>query len=120
VRQLLAQRVRTQRGVTWAPIGGGFALPHLRTPVALGGNAGTLALLFLNDGLPLEEPPPDGVALTRLFFFIAPSPRVHLEALAKLSAALTRTGLRQLVIQAAADSRIFAELATADGPEVGG
>jgi PTS system nitrogen regulatory IIA component len=116
VRELLGQRIRSRDGVTWAPVGGGFALPHLRTPVALGRNAGTLTLLLLSDALPLKEPPPDNLPVTRLWFFIAPSPRAHLEMLAQLSTVLTRGGLRQFVNDGAPDERIFAALATAESP----
>src|SRR5436305_7919733 len=44
--------------------------------------------LSLHDALP--------ISVTRLFFFVAPSPRAHLELLARLSAALSRGGLRRL------------------------
>ncbi len=114
IRQLLVQRVRSTNGITWAPVGDGFALPHLRTPVALGRDAGTLALLMLREPLSLAEPPPDGVPITRLFFFAAPSPRAHLELLAQLSKALARGGLRQLVRDTAPDEQIFAALHPAE------
>ena len=88
VRQLLAQRLRAQGGVTMAPVGGGFALPHPSARITLGRDSGTVALLLLRDALPLAEPPPDGVPVTRLFFFIAPSPRAHLDLLGRLSRCL--------------------------------
>jgi PTS system nitrogen regulatory IIA component len=116
IRQLLVQRLRLPDGITWAPVGGGLALPHLRSPVALGRDAATLALLLLREALPLNEPPPDNVPVTRMLFFIAHSPRVHLEMLAQLSKALTRGGLRQLVTAAAPDEQIFAALAAAETP----
>ncbi len=116
VRALLTQRVRQPGGITWAPVGHGLALPHLRSGVALGKDSGVLALLFLRDPLPLaRNPPPDGVPVTRLLFFVAPSPRAHLEILAQLSTALTRRGLRQLVLDAAPDQQILEALA-ADRP----
>jgi len=117
VRQLLAQRVRAADGISWATIGHGLALPHLRTPVALGRDAGTLALFILRDALPLGEPAPDEVPVTRLLFFIAPSPRAHLELLAQLSKALTRGELRCLVLDAAPDEQIFAVLNAAETSE---
>lgn len=116
VRELLGQRIRSRDGVTWAPVGGGFALPHLRAPVALGREAGTLALLMLSDALLVKEPPPDNLTITRLWFFIAPSPRAHLEMLAQLSVALTRGRLRQLALDAVPDEQIFAALAAGAPP----
>jgi PTS system nitrogen regulatory IIA component len=114
VRKILIQRLRTPGGVTWAPVGGALAMPHLRAPVALGRDAGTFALLLLRDALPLAEPPADGTPVTRLLFFVAPSPRAHLELLAQLSAALTRGNLRRLVLESAPDNDIFAAVAAAE------
>jgi PTS system nitrogen regulatory IIA component len=55
-------------------------------------------------------------------FFVAPSPRAHLELLGQLSSALVRGGLRQPVVDGASDEIIFAALAAAEanspqGPE---
>lgn len=120
VRTMLAQRVRSPGGVTWAPVGGGFALPHLRAPVTLGRDAGLVACVMLRDALPLPEPPPDGAPVTRLLFFIAPSPRAHLEILAQLSAALTRGPLRSLLLAGAEDAAILSALEPAGVTAEGG
>ena len=120
VRQLLAQRLRLPDGISWAAVGGGLALPHLRTHVALGRDAGMLAILFLNNPLVLNEPAPDAVPITRLLFFVAPSPRAHLEMLGQLSSALVRGGLRQPIVDGAADEVIFAALAAAEANAVKG
>jgi len=108
VRALLAQKVGAADGINWAPVGGGFALPHLRARVAIGRDCGSVAILFLREALALAEPPADGVPVTRLIFFLAPSPRTHLELLGRLSRALTRGPLRDLVTRGAADEEIFA------------
>ena len=125
VRQLLGQRVRASGGVTMAPVGGGFALPHPSTRITLGRDSGTVALLLLRDALPLAEAPADGVPVNRLFFFIAPSPRLHLELLARLSRCLVREPLRERVVRGAKDEEILqaveaveAALAGAAKPEV--
>lgn len=119
VRQLLVQRVRAPGGVIWAPVGGGLALPHLRSPVALGRDSGILALLFLRDALEVGEAAPDGQPVTRLMFFIAPSPRAHLELLAQLSTALTRGSLHDRVLAAAPDDGIFGALGSGDEADAG-
>lgn len=108
VRQLLVQRVRAANGVTWAPIGDGLALPHLRAPVALGPESGVLALIFLRDPLATDEPAPDHRPITRLLFFIAPSPRAHLELLAQLGETLTRGDLHRLLLEGAPDDALLA------------
>jgi nitrogen PTS system EIIA component len=107
VRQLLGQRVRAKGGVTMAPVGGGFALPHPSARITLGRDSGTVALLLLRDDLVLAESPADGVPVRRLFFFIAPSPRGHLDLLARLSRNLGQGTLRELVEKGASDDEIF-------------
>jgi PTS system nitrogen regulatory IIA component len=114
VRRLLAQRIGTPGGITYAPVGGGFALPHPSTRIALGRDAGVVALLFLRDPLVFAEPKADDLPVTRLAFFIAPSPRAHLDLLARLSRLLLRGPLRELVAQAAPDEAIFHAVAAAE------
>jgi PTS system nitrogen regulatory IIA component len=116
VRTLLGQRLRAPGGINWAPVGGGFALPHFGTRVTLGRDAGVVALLLLREALPLVEPPPDAAGVTRLFFFIPPSPRAHLDTLARLSRAVTQGPLRGLVERGAPDEELFQALAAADAP----
>jgi PTS system nitrogen regulatory IIA component len=110
--------VRASGGVTTAPVGGGFALPHLSTRVTLGRDSGIVALVMLRDALPLADAPPDEIPVTRMFFFIAPSPRAHLDLLGRLSRALSRGSLRAAVQQGAPDAEIFEAVAAADA--VGG
>ena len=107
VRQFLGQRLRIKGGVILAPVGGGFALPHPSARITLGRDSGTVALLFLREPLPPDEAHPDGVPITRLFFFIAPSPRAHLDLLGRLSRLLVRGPLRELVADGAKDEDIF-------------
>ncbi|HVZ64462.1 MAG TPA: PTS sugar transporter subunit IIA [Lacunisphaera sp.] len=113
VRQLLAQRLRAKGGVTMAPVGHGLALPHPSTRIALGREAGTLALLLLREPAPGVEAP-DGVPVTRLFFFIAPSPRAHLDLLGRLSRALGRGPLREQVLRGGSDDEIFLAATASD------
>jgi nitrogen PTS system EIIA component len=114
ILQLLVQRLRSAGGINWAPVGGGFALPHLSTRVALGRDSGTVALVFLRDPLPLAEPPEDGVPVTRLVFFIAPSPRAHLDLLGRFGRILKAGRLRELLLAAAPDREILDALAEVD------
>lgn len=114
VRQLLTQRLRARGGVTWAPVGGGAAMPHPSVRIALGRDSGTLALLLLSDPLSLPDHGPDEVPITRLCFFIAPSPRAHLDMLGRLSRLLGRGPLPQLLSGGASDEEIFAAVAAAD------
>jgi PTS system nitrogen regulatory IIA component len=113
VREMLQQRLGAPNGISWAAVGGGLALPHLRTPVSLGREAGTLAIILLREPLTLPEPTPDEQPVTQLLFFVAPSPRAHLELLAQLSRALSIGGLRRLIDQGS-DGEIFAAVAVAE------
>jgi nitrogen PTS system EIIA component len=114
VRQLLGQRVRAKGGVTMAPVGGGFALPHPSARITLGRDSGTVALLLLRDALPPDPASPDDVPITRLCFFIAPSPRAHLDLLGRLSRSLARGLLRELVVNGATDEEILKAVDAAD------
>jgi PTS system nitrogen regulatory IIA component len=116
VRQMLQQRLRAPDGISWALVGGGLALPHLRTPIALGRDAGIFAIVLLRDPLAVHEPAPDEQPITRLLFFVAPSPRAHLEILAQLSTALARGDLRGLINNRAPDDDIFSAVAAAENP----
>lgn len=120
VRQLLGQRLRAKGGVTMAPVGGGFALPHPSARITLGRDSGTVALLLLRDALSLPEPPADGVPVTRMFFFIAPSPRSHLDLLARLSRSLARGPLRELVVKGGKDEEIFQAVDAVDAASANG
>jgi PTS system nitrogen regulatory IIA component len=114
IRKMLGQRARSPGGITWAPVGHGIALPHLRSHVALGRDAGLLAVLFLSGALEGNEKGPDGIAITRLLFFIAPSPRAHLELLARLSSLLRDPETRRLVLEAAPDAQLFWAMKNSD------
>ena len=107
VRKLIGQRVRIEGGVTMAPIGAGFALPHPSARVTLGRDSGLVALILLRDAPPATEPAGDGLPVNRLLFFIAPSPRAHLDLIARLSRLVARGPLRELLDRGANDEEIF-------------
>ena len=114
VRQMLAQRFRAAGGVTMAPIGGGYALPHPSTRVTLGREAGTMALILLREPLPPQDLRVDEVPVTRLLFFIAPSPRAHLDMVGRISRLLSGPALREALDQGATDERIYQVIEAAD------
>jgi PTS system nitrogen regulatory IIA component len=113
---MLQQRLRAPNGISWALVGGGLALPHLRTPIALGRDAGIFAIVLLRDALTINEPVPDEQPITRLLFFVAPSPRAHLEMLAQLSTTLLRGNLQKLINDSMPDDELFAAIAAAENP----
>jgi nitrogen PTS system EIIA component len=119
IRQLLGQRLRAKAGVTMAPIGSGFALPHPSARITLGRDAGTVAFLFLGDALPIPETPLDNVPVTRLIFFIAPSPRSHLDLLGRLSRNLASGPLREVLSKEAKDEEILQVVDALDAAAAG-
>lgn len=114
IRALLSQRLQAPGGIAFAPVGGGFALPHPGMRITLGRDSGVVAILLLRDALSLSEPVPDPIPVTRLIFFIAPSPRAHLDLLGRLSRILVRGPLRELLTQPASDEEIFRAVAATD------
>ena len=116
IRQLIVQRIPTKGGVNIAPIGGGFALPHLGMRVSLGRDSSTAALLFLKSPLAEAGPTPDGVPITHMFFFVAPSPRAHLDLVGRICRQLAKGPLRELLVRGAPDPEILEAIASADGP----
>lgn len=114
VRDMLAKRFRATGGVTMAPIGGGYALPHPSTRVTLGRDSGSMALILLRDSLPPQDLRVDEVPITRLLFFIAPSPRAHLDMVGRISRLLSAKTLRNALDQGATDDAIHQIIADAD------
>lgn len=122
IRELLSQRLQAPGGIAFAPVGAGFALPHPSMRVTLGRDSGVVAILLLREGLILDEPVPDKTPITRLIFFIAPSPRAHLDLLGRLSRLLVRGPLRELLTRPATDEEIFSAAASTEaiGPRSSG
>lgn len=119
VRDMLAQRFRAKGGVTMAPIGGGYALPHPIARVTLGRDSGAVALILLRDSLTPQELRVDDVPVSRLLFFIAPSPRAHLELVGRLSRLLSLGTLRQVLAKGGTDEEIFQSVDAADAASAG-
>jgi PTS system nitrogen regulatory IIA component len=113
-QKVLVQRLRAKDGINFAPIGHGLAVPHLSARVALGRDCCTLALVFLRDPLVLPQGSPDGAPVTRLFFFVAPSARAHLDMLGRICRALDRGPLRDGVARGDGDEDILRALASID------
>ncbi len=114
VRNMLAKRFRAEGGVTMALTGGGYALPHPCERVTLGRESGVVALVLLNGPLPPQEHHVDDLPVTRLFFFVAPSPRSHLDLIGRLSRLFSRATLSDVLARAGTDEEILQEVDTAD------
>jgi PTS system nitrogen regulatory IIA component len=119
VREMLAQRFHVKSSVTMAAIGKGYALPHPCARITLGRDSGVVALILLRDSLPPQEMHVDDVPVTRLLFFIAPSPRAHLDLVARLSRLLTRGTLHEVLEKNGTDEEIFKSVDAADAADAG-
>lgn len=107
VRRMLEERLRAKDGVSLAPIGLGFALPHPSARITLGRDAGAVALLLLRDPMDPGDLRVDDVPLTRLVFFVAPSPRAHLEMIGRIARLIVGGTLREALSSQATDEEIF-------------
>jgi len=105
VRDMLAQRLASPNGVTMAPVGNGFALPHPAMRVALGENSALVALILLTTPLASMETP-DGTPISRLLFFISPTPRVHVTMLGLLAQSVA-AGIFQDIQSSQDDATLF-------------
>lgn len=114
IRQLMALRLRAPDGISWAAVGDGLALPHLRQPVALGHGNGFCAVFFLQG--PLDLPTPDGQPINRLIFLLSPSPRGHLQLLRELSLAWNRGPLKERMRAETSDEDLLAALGHGSSP----
>ncbi len=114
VGKMLAQRLGAKGGMTIAPVGGGFALPHPSTRISLGRESGTVAMILLREPLVFTEPQVDDVPVSMLLFFIAPSARFHLELLGRLSRLLVGGPLSELVSRGADDEKTYQAFAEFD------
>lgn len=116
VSNMLVQRILAPGGINAAPVGDGFALPHPAMRVALGETCALVALIQLNTAWSTVQPP-DGTPVTRLLFFISPTPRLHVNMLGLLARSIASGMLRQALDSGADDEtllRIFTECAEKD------
>ena len=117
VRDMLAGRMSAPGGLTIAPAGAGFALPHPARGVFLGESCALVALILLSAPLPGTEPP-DGVPVTRLLFFISPTPRLHVNMLGLLARSIASGFLGQAIDAGADDEGLIRALVEGSGQPV--
>lgn len=91
-------------------IGGGMAIPQVRTPIILAPKTPAMALCFLAD--PLIVATPDARPLDALFLLIAPTVRVHLAMLARLAYALKNETFRAAIVGRASGGEILGIVAS--------
>jgi PTS system nitrogen regulatory IIA component len=117
VHDMLARRICSPEGLTIAPTGKGFALPHPARGVFLGEACALVALILLS--APLEGTKgPDAVPVTRLLFFISPTPRLHVDMLGLLARSIASGVLTAALDQDADDETLQQALIEGSGHAV--
>lgn len=94
-REILLQILLARNAIGVTPVGGGIAIPHVRTPIILAPTDAVLALAFLT--APLDLHAPDGNPVNTLFLLICPTIHVHLAMLARLAFGLKDDAFREAV-----------------------
>ena len=106
-RDSLVRLIAAREHMGGTTIGGGIAIPHPRTPVALPGSERLMRLAFLAE--PLDLGAADGKKVEAMFLLVCPTVRDHLEQLAKLASALRDEKLRSIVMGRASTETILEE-----------
>lgn len=83
-------------------------------PVSRAFTKGIAVLILLRDALPPQDLRVDEVPVTKLLFFIAPSPSAHLELVGQLSPLLAKGTLREVLAVGGTDEAIFQSVDAAD------
>jgi nitrogen PTS system EIIA component len=89
-------------------IGEGIAIPHARNPIVLRTQEPMIALGFL--ATPVDFGALDGQPVHTVFTMIAPTIRVHLSLLSRLSMALRAPAWREVLAARAREGEIIATL----------
>lgn len=114
VRDMLTRRMGSADGLTPAPTGRGFAIPHPASGVFLGQSCALVSLILLNAPWPRAEAP-DGIAVTRLLFFISPTPRQHVNMLGLLARCISAGALGQALDEGAEDEALIQAMVADSG-----
>ena len=113
-RAVLLELLRASEALGPTGLGGGIAIPHVRAPVVVHGAPASAAVWYL------EEPvdffgAADGVPVDTLFFLVTPAPRVHLQLISRLMAALHDGPFRAALRGRAALEALLVEARRLDG-----
>jgi PTS system nitrogen regulatory IIA component len=104
-RDMLLHFLIARHELAFAAIGGGIAIPQVRTPIILSQSGSTAALAFLIE--PLAMAAPDDKPVDTLFFLICPTVHAHLAMLAKLAFCLRATTFRDALRRRASADEIL-------------
>jgi PTS system nitrogen regulatory IIA component len=106
-RELLLHLFLAREALATTAIGGGIAIPHVRSPIVLHVPQPLITLCFLEK--PVAFGALDGQPVHVLFSLITPTVRTHLQLLSRLSFALHDARFREVVVRQAPRDEIFQE-----------
>jgi PTS system nitrogen regulatory IIA component len=106
-RELLLQLFLAREALATTAIGGGIAIPHVRSPIVLHVPRPLITLCFLQE--PIDFAALDRQPVHVLFSLITPTVRTHLQLLSRLSFALHDSRFRGVVVRQASREEILQE-----------
>ena len=117
-RSSLLQHLLARESLASTAVGGGIAIPHVRSPVVVPTTLPMIALCFLQQ--PVQFGAPDKEPVGVFFLLICPNVRLHLQLLSRLAWALHDSGFKEAVVRRAPRETILrearrVELASASG-----
>ncbi len=107
-REHLLQVLLAREQLASTGIGGGIAIPHVRSPIVLHVPKPTITLCFLETAVDFGAL--DGKPVRALFTLVSPTVRAHLNLLSRLAFALRDARFRALVDQEATREAILSEV----------
>jgi PTS system nitrogen regulatory IIA component len=115
---LLLELLKASEALGPTGLGGGIAIPHVRTPIVVNGAPASLSAWYLD--VPVDYfGAADGTPVDTVFFLVTPTPRVHLHLVSQLMTALHDEEFRAAVRDRAPLDRLVAGalrvLAVAEG-----
>lgn len=107
-RELLLRLFLAREASATTAIGGGIALPHVRSPIVLHVDCPMVTLCFLER--PVDFGALDGKPVQVLFSLICPTMRSHLQMLSRLSHALHDAKFKEVVMRQGKREEILQEV----------
>ena len=104
--QMLIEVLLARESLGSTAVGDGIAIPHVRAPIVENGAAPAIALCAL--ARPVDFGAANGKPVDTLFLLVSPTVSVHLQMLARLSAALHDPGFKSAVLGRAPKEELLA------------
>ncbi len=111
-RAMLQEVLLARESLGTTAVGGGIAIPHVRSPMLFGISLPAIALFFLER--PVDFASPDRQPVHALFWLVAPTVKAHLRLLSRLASVLQDPGVQALLARRAPAEAILAEVRRAE------